>query len=106
MNKTEVGQINNSCLWFERIYHSEYIPILIAPTNKVTSAGGFHKAQLGIMRKKQLNSLVNNTRMLFKEFRNLDIHDLLHTEVQTLLDVNHLSIDDLKKIYSEKPIQK
>lgn len=70
INKTEMGQINNSCLWFERVYHAEYIPILIAPTNKVTSAGGFHKAQLAIMKKKQLHSLIDNTRLFLKGYEN------------------------------------
>ena len=106
INKTEMGQINNSCLWFERVYHAEYIPILIAPTNKVTSAGGFHKAQLAIMKKKQLHSLIDNTRLFFKGIRELDINGLSHVEIQKLLDANHLSIDDLKSTYAEKPIQK
>lgn len=93
-----MGQINNSCLWFERVYHAEYIPILIAPTNKVTSAGGFHKAQLAIMKKKQLHSLIDNTRLFFKGIRELDINGLSHVEIQKLLDANHLSIDDLKAL--------
>lgn len=67
---------------------------------------GFHKAQLAIMKKKQLHSLIDNTRLFFKGIRELDINGLSHVEIQKLLDANHLSIDDLKSTYAEKPIQK
>lgn len=106
INKTEMGQMNNSCAWFERIYHSEYTPIMIIATKKASSAAGFSNSGVRIMNKNMLNKLINNTKNFFKEFKMLDFKNLSHDEIQAKLNFHHLSSDDFKSTYSEIPIQK
>lgn len=106
INKTEMGQMNNSCAWFERIYHSEYTPIMIIATKKASSAAGFSNSGVRVMNKNMLNKLINNTKNFFKEFKMLDFKNLSHDEIQVKLNLHHLKSDDFKSAYSETPIQK
>lgn len=106
INKTEIGQLNNSCAWFEREYASEYKPILIVPTKVASAAAGFSNLATEIMIKSNLSKLINHVKSFFKEFKNLDVEDLSAAKIQALIDSHSLGINDLKTKFSEKPVQK
>ncbi|MCU0442339.1 MAG: DEAD/DEAH box helicase family protein [Bacteroidia bacterium] len=104
--KTEVGQMNNSCAWFEREYEFNYKPMMIVPTKYVTAAAGFSNSNTEVILRAGLSKLIHNVKAFFKEFRSLDVNDLSADHMQKLLDAHSLGINDLKSNYSEKPIQK
>ncbi len=105
INKTEIGQMNNSCAWFERIYDLNYIPIMIVPTRRASASGGFSNSDITIMRKTNLTKLTNNVKSFFKEFMELDISDLSNSEIQKFIDNHKLSAANLKEEYSQKVMQ-
>lgn len=106
INKSEIGQLNNSCAWFEREYEFSYKPILIAPTRNVSSAAGFSNSDTEIMTKSHLTNLVNNVKNFFKEFKDLDLKDLSQEKIQKFIEMHSLGLSDLKTKYSEAPRQK
>lgn len=106
INKNELGQMNNSCAWFEREYGFNYIPILIIPTKSASASAGFSNSNAQVMVKKNLSKLTNNVKSFFKEFKEVDMNDLAPAKLQKLIDNHSLGINDIKSIYSEKPIQK
>ncbi len=106
INKNEIGQMNNSCAWFEREYELNYMPIMIVPTKYASSSAGFNNNSIGIMLKTHLSKLSNNIYAFFKEFKDLDLNDLSAIEIQKYIDNHSLSVNDLKTNYSQKPIQK
>lgn len=106
INKVEMGQMNNSCAWFEREYGFNYKPIIIISTKYYSVSGGFLNSETEIMLKSKLSLLTNNVRNFFKEFHDVDFTTLSSEEIQKLIETHNLRVDDIKKIYSEKPKQK
>jgi hypothetical protein len=105
IHKQETGQMNNSCAWFKNNYSGAVSKnIMIIWTKAVASAAGFNE-DVGIMRGRQLETLVKNVRSFFQEFRGVDLKDLSETKVKTLLDTHQLTVDDLLTKYSEAPQQ-
>ncbi len=106
INKNELGQMNNSCAWFEREYEFDYKPILIVPTKYASASAGFSNGNTEIMTKASLSKLIQNVKEFFKEFNALDLNDLSAEQIQKFIDNHSLGTNDLKTKYSEKPIQK
>jgi replicative superfamily II helicase len=104
INKNEIGQMNNSCAWFEREYQFEYKPIMIVPTKSASASAGFSNSDTEIMVKANLSELINNVKSFFKEFKALDTADLSSEQMQKLIDHHLLGINHLKIKYSTKPV--
>ena len=105
IHKQETGQMNNSCAWFKNNYPGAVSKnIMIIWTKAVAPAAGFNE-DVGIMRGRQLETLVKNVRSFFQEFRGVDLKDLSEGKVKTLLDTHQLTVDDLVTHYSEAPQQ-
>jgi replicative superfamily II helicase len=99
--KDETGQMNNACAWFTTAYPgAQRSRLLIIPTNKLGRAAGFNE-EVGIVRKKELGKLVNNTRSFFSEFRTLDFGGLTEAKVNELLAIHALGIDNIKADYQK-----
>ena len=74
--KSEVGQMNNHCGWFDSEYpDSEVTRILIIPTNKVSFDADFTHDVL-IMTRAELEKIKKNFKGFYKELKNYDIHNL------------------------------
>jgi replicative superfamily II helicase len=95
INKTESGQMNNACAWFDRNYPgASATPFLIIPTKKISKAAGFNKEVL-VLRKNGLDRFINNVKAFYSEFALLDLQCLSEQKVQHLIDTHHLRVEDI-----------
>lgn len=106
ITKTETGQMNNHCAWFEKEYKTDKVKrILIIPTKNVSSQGDFtHDVE--IMRKGKLKVFKDRVKSFFKEFKNYRLDEISDSKMQELMSFHKLDIESLKKEYSEKYYQK
>lgn len=106
ITKSETGQMNNHCAWFEQEYKTEKVKrILIIPTKNVSSQGGFtHEVE--IMRKGSLKLLKDNVKSFFKEFKDYRIQDISDSKIQEWLVFHKLDVASLLREYSEQYYQK
>lgn len=106
INKTETGQMNNHCAWFEQEYKTDKVKrILIIPTKNVSKQGSFtHEVE--IMRKGTLKSLRDRVKSFFKELKDYSLTEISDSKMQELLVFHKLDVESLKKEYSEKYFQK
>jgi hypothetical protein len=101
IHKSEVGQMENHCGWFEEEYHdANVLRVMVISTNKVASDANFsHK--VFIMRKKNLNKLKTNTIKFIKEFINYDLCNLTEDVINSALEHNHLTDTNIWDDYVE-----
>jgi replicative superfamily II helicase len=105
INKDEVGQMNNSCAWFEREYSGAIaINVMIISTAKVTSAAGFNRP-VRIMRKRDLAKFVHHVGKFFGDLAAFRRDDLDETKVGELLAQNGLEVDQFSDGYTSAPEQ-
>jgi hypothetical protein len=105
INKTETGQMNNSCSWFKRNYSGcQATNVMIIWTKTVGAAGGFNEP-VRIMTAKRLERLVRNVRGFFQELKDDDLQDLAEARLHENLESYHLTIDQLLTNYVESPKQ-
>lgn len=107
IKKSEAGQMEEHCAWFESEYgHTvDVINIMIIPTRQLASDAYFSHEVL-IMRKGKLNSLQKTIRSFCKEFSDLDFASLSDETITTALIANKLHNEDFIKDYTESPYQK
>lgn len=102
ITKTEVGQMNNHCGWFEREYRdAKVLRILIIPTKNVSYCADFTH-DVKIMRKGKLRDLKNNIKSFIKEFKNYHINELSDEKINGFLVANRLDVKSIKEIYHEE----
>lgn len=106
ITKTETGQMNNHCAWFEQEYKTDKVKrILIIPTKNISKQGGFtHEVE--IMRKGKLKSLRDYVKSFFKELKDYSLNEVSDSKMQELVVFHKLDVESLKKEYSEKPYQR
>lgn len=105
ITKSEIGQMNCHCGWFEKEYKTDKVKrIMIIPTKKASNQGYFNY-QVEIMRKGKLRDLRDNVASFFKEFKNYKIKAVSDDKIQQWLGVHRLDIGSLKTNYSEKYYQ-
>ncbi|MEM7554759.1 MAG: DEAD/DEAH box helicase family protein [Cyanobacteria bacterium P01_A01_bin.84] len=105
ITKSETGQMNNHCGWFEQEYKTaEVTRILIIPTNNVSSQANFTH-DVKIMRKGKLRNLRDNIKSFFKEFKDYDIKDISDSKMQQWLNQHKLDINSISKEYVEEYFQ-
>jgi replicative superfamily II helicase len=104
INKSESGQMNNSCAWFKDEYESATAAkIIIIPTNALGPGAGFND-EVNVMSAGELKKLKKNVRAFFNEFRTQNFDDLDESAVQSWLDAHNLSTDALENQYSRAPV--
>lgn len=104
--KSEAGQMNNHCGWFEETYGKD-VPvkrILIIPTSVLANDANFtHDVE--ILKKDGLNKLKYAIREFIKEFNSFNLNGLTEENIQHYLEIHQLSIKCLLKNYTERPIR-
>jgi hypothetical protein len=105
INKTETGQMNNSCAWFKTNYPgASATNIIVIPAGKIGKAGGFNEP-VQIMREKELRKLRWNIQAFFAEFQKFDFKSLSEAGVQRLLETHKLTAKDFNGEYGVEPRQ-
>ncbi|NEP85428.1 MAG: DEAD/DEAH box helicase family protein [Okeania sp. SIO2C2] len=106
ITKTETGQMNNHCGWFDKEYNAEQVKrILIIPTKDVSHQGNFtHHVE--IMRKGKLKLLRDNVKSFFKEFKDYQLDEISDSKIQEWIQIHKLDVEPLKSEYSEDYYQK
>ena len=93
INKSETGQMNNSCGWFAANYQgARSVNVLIIPTSKLGPGAAFNE-EVGIMSAGELKKLRRNVRAFFGEFNGKQFDDLSEKVVQQWLNAHELSAD-------------
>ncbi len=101
INDREAEQMNRSCTWFDKNYSGMNVKnIMIIPTRKLAKTTLFMHS-VNVMREKMLSNLVRNARAFIAEFNKIDLKNLSEKKVQELVNVHHLSVDDILNDYSE-----
>jgi len=99
ISKTETGQMNNACAWFQENYgDAEHTNIIVIPPRK-TGKGASFSEPVGVMRERELKKLVRNTKRFFGEFVAADLADLEPKTIHRWLRSHDLDIDMLKTAY-------
>lgn len=106
ITKSEGGQMNTHCAWFESEYGDAPVKrILIHPTKNLSYHANFtHEVQ--IMRRGKLKELRQNVLGFFKEFKNYSLGSMVDTSIQEYLDSNNLDMNSLLNVYSEEYFHK
>lgn len=102
IHKSEVGQMENHCGWFEKIYHdANVLRIMIIATNRIAPDANFsHKVM--VMRKRNLIKLKNNILKFINEFKNYDILTVTEEMINDVLNNNYLGEDAIWNNYVEE----
>ena len=91
IHKSEVGQMNNHCGWFESEYDdAKVLRIMIIPTINVAYDADFTH-EVRVMRKNKLNLLKKNVMNFFKEFKKYDLNNLTENFINQCLEAHDLS---------------
>lgn len=101
--KDESGQMNNACAWFAKNYPGcKSTNIIIIPPKNVSKGAGFNEKTL-IMREKELRAFNRKIKDFFLEFSTLDLNSLTEARVQELVNLHHLSINNIVADYGVEP---
>lgn len=101
IHKSEAGQMENHCGWFEEIYHdASVLRVMIISTNKLATNANFTH-DIKIMRKKNLKKIKSNILKFVKELKNYDINNLTDDLINTILNQNYLSDKNIWNDYVE-----
>lgn len=101
--KSETGQMNNHCGWFEEEYGKEAKVkyFMIIPTKKLSSSANFtHEVQ--IIKKGKLKNLKSSIKGFIKEFKDYDLRTITSEKIQEFIVSHNLDVDSLSNYYSEK----
>lgn len=103
LNKTEVGQFNNHCGWFEEQYGKQVSVrrFILSPTLKISYESNFtHDVQ--IIRKGKLEQLKQNILSFIKELSKYNVLELHIDTIDQLLVTHKLKTDNFSELYSEE----
>lgn len=106
IKKSEAGQMNTHCGWFEQEYKLLSAKrILIIPTKNLSYHANFTH-EVTIMKKATLRKLKSNIKSFFREFKNYKVNALSDDKIQKFIDAHELDISSLNSKYSEKYFHK
>lgn len=99
--KSEAGQMNSHCGWFEEEYRDASVTrFLVIPTKTLAYDANFTH-DVKIIRKSKLRDLKNNIKKFIKELKNYSLNDLNDEKLQEIISANNLDIGSLKTKYCE-----
>jgi hypothetical protein len=105
ISKTEAGQMDEHCGWFESEYDSsEVLNILAIPTLKLASDAYFTR-NVKLVRKNNLEKLKKQIKEFFKEFRKYDFSSIDVDFIHNNLVVHNLCEDNFLIMFVEEPIK-
>lgn len=103
LTKTEVGQFNNHCGWFDSEYGSDVkvSRFIVSHPKKISYESNFTH-DVRIIRSYKLNTFKANVLNFTKEFARYNFSELNIDIVNQLLVAHSLKTDDFKEFYSEE----
>jgi len=102
INKSEAGQMNVHCGWFDTIYGNAFVKrVLIIPTIKLSYYADFTH-DVKILRKGKMRLLKDNIKSFIKEFKLYNISEISDEKIQSFLNVHKLDVSDLETEYFEE----
>ncbi|KAB2277884.1 DEAD/DEAH box helicase family protein [Staphylococcus epidermidis] len=103
INKHEVGQMNNHCAWFEKVYGTEKIVnrFLIIPTKNLPYHADFTH-EVKIIRERGLNRLRKNVKRFIDNLHKYHLSEIDEVTLEELLEEHHLNIKYLRNEYCEE----
>lgn len=103
IHKSEVGQMNNHCGWFDNEYpDATVLRIIVIPTLNISYDADFTH-EVKILRKNGMNKLKSTVVNFFKEFRNYDLNNLEEKIIHECLKLHNLESHDFLNNYVEDP---
>lgn len=106
IKKSEVGQMNNHCGWFESEYGTEVkvSRFMIIPIKKIEYSANFtHEVKM--IRKSGLRKLKNVVKDFVHELNPYDLGNITDEKLQEIIDRNELYPEKFKVDFSEDYIQ-
>jgi len=106
IKKSEVGQMNNHCGWFESEYGTEVkvSRFMIIPIKKIEYSANFTH-EVKIIRKSGLRKLKNVVKDFVQELNPYDLGNITDEKLQEIIDRNELYPEKFKVDFSEDYIQ-
>lgn len=106
IKKSEVGQMNNHCGWFESEYGTEVkvSRFMIIPIKKIEYSTNFTH-EVKIIRKSGLRKLKNVVKDFVHELNPYDLGNITDEKLQEIIDRNELYPEKFKVDFSEDYIQ-
>ena len=105
IKKTEAGQMNNHCAWFEEKYSgAEVCRIFVAPTNVLDKKANLTH-EIVVITPKLLDKFKNNLDKFLMDFKDYTLTDVDNDLVQKALVTHHLTVDYIKSEYVEKIVK-
>lgn len=106
IKKSEVGQMNNHCGWFESEYGTEVkvSRFMIIPIKKIEYSANFTH-EVKIIRKSGLRKLKNVVKDFVHELNPYDLGNITDEKLQEIIDRNELYPEKFKVDFSEDYIQ-
>ncbi len=103
IKKSEAGQMNNHCGWFESEYGDrvKVYRFMIIPTKKLEYAGNFTHS-VKIIRKGNLNEFKKVIKEFLKELAPFNLRALNDEKIHELIDKNKLYPEYINDYYSEE----
>ena len=99
--KSEAGQMNNHCAWFDSEYeNAKVLRILAIPTNILAYDADFSH-EVKIMRKNRINMLKKNVLGFYKELKEYDIKNLTEDFVDKCVHMHELDEKSILSKYVE-----
>ncbi len=101
--KSESGQMNNHCAWFENEYGAnvKVYRYLIIPTKKLSYSGNFTH-EVRIIRKNRLRDFKKEIKQFIEELSPYNIKDISEESLQNYIDSHCLNMSDIREKYSEE----
>ena len=102
IHKNEASQMNSHCGWFEEEYGTGTMVkrFMIIPTKNLSYYANFTH-EVTIIKKGKLRDLKNNIKSFIKEFKSYNINEISDEKIQSFLNINKLTIENLENYYSE-----
>lgn len=105
IKKSEAGQMNNHCAWFEEKYgDAEVCRVFVATTNILDSRANLTH-EVKVMTPELLNNFKNNLNKFLMEFKDYSMSDIDKELIQEALETHFLTIDNIKKDYVMKVVK-
>lgn len=105
IKKTEVGQMNNHCAWFEEKYSdAEVCRIFVVPTSVIDRKANLTH-EVVVMTPKLLDKFKNNLDKFLMEFKDYILTDIDKNLIQEALVTHHLTVDNIKSEYVEEIVK-
>ena len=103
IKKSEAGQIEQHCAWFNTEYENhDYSSFIIIPTKQLAEDAYFANGTR-VMTNLELSDLKNNIREFFAEFEKYKIKDISAETISKWLTLHHLESENFMKRYTVEP---